>query len=740
MRTAIIRRMGMQTTNNKLLLSLVPVLFVTLAACGGGGANNHAPQITGAALSTNEDQAGTVTLTATDADSDTLSASIATQPAKGAATVSGSNPFTVTFTPAADRNGADTFSVNVFDGHGGTATATVTVTIAPQPDPPVLAAQTFNGNEDSVLTGQVAGSDADGDTLAYSALSQPAHGTLALSAGGAITYTPAPNYFGSDSFSAQVSDGGTTRSATITLALAAVNDAPVATDDGASIAASGATSVDVLANDSDIDGDALSVSVEAQPHGATAAVVNNQLQITPDAGALGPTSLQYRVADGAGGSAVGTLSLVMGAPRALFYFTGGSGTPERRIRRYDFRTNVELATPVPAGDSLGGFVTSDDGGKMVYETVHAAPIRHRLWVRDLVDLSAPVTEIDTAGGVFVSELRLSPDGTLVAFDDRLASTASSLTQAIDGSGIGIQHPTFTRDSRKLFYTVNLAGGGRIIKRADVSAAGAITNRLQMTANYNAGEGAGIEFRLTPDETRIVSLGLFMAPPMAGGSIKQYAVVTTADGSMNDQRVHPEFTTTTDIAASLPETGTDSRYVVYLATLNGTTGAFASDLQGPGGAVNIAADSPFVSAVIANGATRALYGQTTLQPRQTVWYSRSFAPSGPPVEFAPLVNPRPSLVAAVPGSTGVLFDSGRSINLTPGYPFQSSAPLGSLPASDPSPTLIKVSPDSGSALAVGSTALTGLVVNPKAPGWNAVLDPSPADTSGTVCVAWAGQGC
>ena len=125
----------------------------------------------------------------------------------------------------------------------------------------------------------------------------------------------------------------------------------------------------------------------------------------------------------------------------------------------------------------------------------------------------------------------------------------------------------------------LAGGGRVIKRADVDVNGALANRLQMTASYAAGEGLGRSFVLTPDEAQIVSAGLFFV----GGAVnayKQHAFVTTADGSQDDTQLHPNLVHPLD-GAGLPLVTANSRYGYYVYRVNFVDHLGWADLQAPG---------------------------------------------------------------------------------------------------------------------------------------------------------------
>ena len=100
----------------------------------GGSTTNNPPVANDLSLPTNEDQSVSRTILATDPDGDALTASIASAPANGSASISG---MTVTYTPALNFSGSDFFEVTVSDGKDGTDTATVSVTVTPVDDPPV---------------------------------------------------------------------------------------------------------------------------------------------------------------------------------------------------------------------------------------------------------------------------------------------------------------------------------------------------------------------------------------------------------------------------------------------------------------------------------------------------------------------------------------------------------------------------------------------------------------------------
>ena len=141
---------------------------------------------------------------------------------------------TLTFTPAPNANGTATITLTLRD-NGGTANGgqdtsapqTFTITLNPINDAPVANDASITTNEDTAYSGTLTGSDADGDTLSFAKVTDPAHGTLTVNTNGAFTYTPAANYFGSDSFTFSVNDGhGGSDTGTVNITVNPVNDAP----------------------------------------------------------------------------------------------------------------------------------------------------------------------------------------------------------------------------------------------------------------------------------------------------------------------------------------------------------------------------------------------------------------------------------------------------------------------------------------------------------------------------------
>ena len=159
----------------------------------------------------------------------------------------------------------------------------------------------INLAEDSSASGTMPGTDPDNDPLTFSIVNQPVHGLLSLldSAVGTYSYTPAANYNGSDSFTFKVNDGQADSAvATAAITISPVNDPPEANNDTATVNEDQSITVDVLANDNDVDNDPLQVLSVSTPAHGSARVVNNKVFYTPAANYSGLETFSYSVSDG----------------------------------------------------------------------------------------------------------------------------------------------------------------------------------------------------------------------------------------------------------------------------------------------------------------------------------------------------------------------------------------------------------------------------------------------------------
>ena len=281
---------------------------------------NDEPVAVSDSIVTNEDTAktsGNLLANDTDGDNDTLTITSVTQGGHGSVVNNGNG--TVTYTPAANYHGDDSFTYTISDSKGGTDTATVAVTVTSVNDKPVAGNDTIAVNEDiAKVSGNLLAndSDVDGDTISVSAVSQGAHGTVINVGNGTVTYTPAANYNGSDSFTYTVSDGkGGTATGTVNVLIAAVNDKPEPTADILNVTEdTDATSGNLLTNDTDAEGDTLTItSVSQGSHGRVSNNNDGTVTYRPASNYNGLDTFTYTVSDNHGGTAIGTVNVVVAA-------------------------------------------------------------------------------------------------------------------------------------------------------------------------------------------------------------------------------------------------------------------------------------------------------------------------------------------------------------------------------------------------------------------------------------------
>jgi hypothetical protein len=251
----------------------------------------------------------------TDPDGDALSIASVGAPASGTAAVSGTS---IVYTPATGFSGIDRFTYTISDGRGGTSRATVTVTVLPQPDRPPLAvddAATTAFATPVAIDVLANDSDPDGDPLTISGVTAPANGSVSAS-GATITYTPAAAFSGTDRFTYTIDDGrGGSASANVTVTVGAAPDRPpVAVDDAATTVSGTQVTIDVLANDSDPDGDPLTIQSVTAPSLGAATISGGRIVYTPAAGVVGTDNFTYTISDGRGGTATANVTVTITPP------------------------------------------------------------------------------------------------------------------------------------------------------------------------------------------------------------------------------------------------------------------------------------------------------------------------------------------------------------------------------------------------------------------------------------------
>ena len=360
---------------------------------------------------------------------------------------------TVTITPIVDANaeGDETVILTINDTGSTTFIAgtpdTATVTIA-ENGLPVANDDAAMTDEDTPVIIDVLGNDTDAnnDPLTVSAVTQGANGVVANN-GGNVTYTPNLNFNGVDVFTYTADDGnGGNNVATVTVTVNPINDSPVANDDVVNALEDAQITIDVLANDLDVDGDVLTVAQVTQSN-AGGLVINNGTDVTytPPANFSGADSFTYVAFDGAlqnGATVTVNVAPINDAPVAL------AGTPQ----------TVTLGQVV-ALDGSGSF--DIEGDPLTYAWSFAqAPVGSTAALDDPTAVT-PSFQPDLAGTYVLQ---------LVVNDGLLPSAPSQVTITANASGpstITLTPATAqldTRDTINLTVTLDQPAlpGGQVI--------------------------------------------------------------------------------------------------------------------------------------------------------------------------------------------------------------------------------------------------------------------------------------
>jgi len=301
----------------------------------------------------------------------------------GAATLLGSLNVTLTgeFTPVS----GNTFAIMTYLSHSGTFATTnlplscgLVWNIAYNPGSAVLSVATssnrapaaaddpFSTNEDTALNRTAPGvlgndTDLDCNSLTITLVNNVSHGTLVLNADGSFTYTPAANYNGSDSFTYKAYDGSLySNTATVTITVNAVNDAPAAPTGGAAYstdenAVLNQVAPGVLGNATDIDGNPLTaVLVSDVSHGTLVLNADGSFTYTPAAGFTGSDSFTCKAHDGTADSSVFTVTIevTLPEPPTIASISESSGRLGKSLTVTLTGTNLDGATDLDFGAGI----------------------------------------------------------------------------------------------------------------------------------------------------------------------------------------------------------------------------------------------------------------------------------------------------------------------------------------------------------------------------------------------------
>ncbi|MSR55965.1 MAG: tandem-95 repeat protein [Gemmataceae bacterium] len=217
---------------------------------------------------------------------------------------------TVSITPAANLSGTVTITLVVKDTGTLTATDSFDLIVDPVNDAPVADDQTISTPQETSLPITLTGSDIENSPLDYMVVDLPAHGNLTGN-GASRTYDPALGFTGTDSFTFRVDDGGLDSPlATVTINVTPEN-APGANPDSYVVGAGSTVRGNALLNDTDADGDPLSITatIAAPQHGSLSLNPDGSFSYTPGPTFTGSDSFQYEVSDDTNRTAIGTATI-----------------------------------------------------------------------------------------------------------------------------------------------------------------------------------------------------------------------------------------------------------------------------------------------------------------------------------------------------------------------------------------------------------------------------------------------
>ena len=295
----------------KITLSIIAIIAIITASlllinqnkAKGKQSKNHPnhntpPKAKHETFTLDEDTKTYIALKATDEDNDTIGYRVSKQPKHGK--LKGKANELLTYIPNKDYNGKDSFSFIANDGSDDSSETAIELNINPVNDAPIAKDDKVSLDEDHNITIDVLANDSDvdeADKLTITSITTPQNAKATI-LNNKIIYQPNPNYNGKDSFSYTIKDkAGAKATASVDIDIAPVNDAPVAKDDNLTTK-SPSVLIDVLKNDTDIDGDHLTLqAITQQPIHGKASIENNKIKYVVDNLYIGKDTLTYSIHD-----------------------------------------------------------------------------------------------------------------------------------------------------------------------------------------------------------------------------------------------------------------------------------------------------------------------------------------------------------------------------------------------------------------------------------------------------------
>lgn len=377
---------------------------------------------------------------------------------------------------AVQKVGADVYSLAQPDTQNGAtqgAPNTFVLAFLLTPKPPNASDDTAQTKEDTTTTVDVLSNDTDlnGDSLTVGRFTQPENGTVDCQDNGDCTYTPKENFSGDDTFTYVASDGsGESSPATVTVAVAPVNDPPQVNPDSATTKPGQSTTISVLDNDKDPENDQLAVADSTQPaNGQVECTPAGECMYTPNAGFTGEDSFDYTASDGNGGTNTATVSVVVEEPPP---------PPE---------TNITSGPKGLTNSATAAFAFSSDRQEVTYEC--------RLDGAAFENCSSPKEYTSLAQGSHTFEVRA------VDSLDQKDTTPAKRTFTVDTNA-----PTVNAPAENLISPSQLSTS-RIPVRLNWSGSDDRSGiaRYELQRNFNGGSFSNVSLANSVSSTRTINL-------------------------------------------------------------------------------------------------------------------------------------------------------------------------------------------------------------------------------------------
>jgi VCBS repeat-containing protein len=543
---------------------------------------------------TDEDTAVTTDVLANDNFEGSPLVTGVTQGAHG--TVVNNNDGTVTYTPDADYNGSDSYTYTVTSPTVVTETATVNVTINPVAD--IADDVAVTDEEMAVTTNVLANDNFEGSPL-VTGVTQGAHGTVVNNNDGSVTYTPAADYNGSDSYTYTVtSPTGVTETATVTVTINSVVDIA---DDNETTDEDTAVTTDVLANDN-FEGSPLVTGVTQGAHGTVVSNNDGTVTYTPDADYNGSDSYTYTVTSPTGVTETATVNVTINpvtdivadrlttSSTAALRFDPLAGTNGASADNFENSAAVISAIGTP---SHGRAVLNPDG-TITYTPipgyVGADSFSYTVSSGGVSEMATITVAVTNATPLAAPDIASTPEDTLLTGNvlsndsDPDAGDSLTVTQFVV-DGVTVDVPAGTVGGSTL-----IAGVGTLTVKADGSYSfSPLTNwnGNVPTVSYSIRDSAGA----TASSTLSITVGGGNDPPTANDD--NYDTTDTAgppggtpiSGNVLGNDSDPDAGTTLEVVA-----------------IDGGAGSVGGNTAGSFGSLTLNADGRFTYAVDQGNAT------------------------------------------------------------------------------------------------------------------------------------------